>query len=88
MITNHKFQEDITKALLEEFERNGINAVKSDDGGHTLSKGGGTVFFGMKENAENGYVYQTFAKSPIPFSSSMALAKEIDRITSVQLRSS
>lgn len=80
MISNYKFQEDITDALLEQFERNGIRTEETENGGYTLSKGGGTVFFGKKENAESGCVFQTFAKSPIPFSGSMSLAKEIDGI--------
>jgi hypothetical protein len=45
-----------------------------------ISKGKGSVILGKKKNPESGYVYQTFASSPVPFSPSMALSKEIDRV--------
>lgn len=79
MIANYKFEQDITGPLFDELERNGIKVEQTGDG-YTLSKGKGSVAFCKKENAESGFVYQTFASSPIPFSASMALSKEIDRI--------
>jgi len=79
MIANYKFEEDITGPLFDELERNGIKVEQTGDG-YTFSKGKGSVAFGKKENAESGFVYLTFASSPLPFSASMALSKEIDRI--------
>lgn len=79
MIANYKFEDDITGSLFDELERKGIKVEQAGEG-YTFSRGKGSVAFSKKENAESGYVYQTFASSPLPFLASMALSKEVDRI--------